>query len=177
MGKSKAERERIAAITRAAQAMRKRQSDERLVAVEELMLSTIRYTKQSLAAELGINVDSLMRWARKVGMSDRLRAWLVTDADNRVEDIRWMMRGQVNEVEVAQRLGITVNALWSWCSRSGNSDLWDELTAYRAVTSDIWKAERPALLESLRAPRDGRTIGRSRQTLRGRNPRTQRKVA
>lgn len=146
MTKSQAEQQRIAAITLAAQALRQRQSNERLLAVEEIMLTGVRYTKQSLAAELGISLDRLMRWAKRVGITERLQAWLVTDAENRAEDILWMMRSQPNEIEVAKRLGITTDALWNWCSRNGHlHDIWEPLTEYRRIERDDWKGDRSLL--------------------------------
>lgn len=70
---------------------------------------------------------------------------------DRLEDIQFMIASGVsNEAEVAHRLGLTVPTFERWCYRTGNADIWNRLTAYRAVTRDDWKGHRSLL----RAPKD-----------------------
>lgn len=147
-------------------------SSDRLARLRDVLNSGVPMSTPELAEHLGMETSSLTRWAIKKGV--RHLTMHITGVyppevavQQRLEDILWMMRGQVNEVDVAQRLGIQVAALENWCYRNGHvEDVWEPLTAYRRRTTDDWKGDRSLL----RAPRDGQTIGRSRQMGRGRNP-------
>lgn len=146
MTKTKAEQARIAELARITRERREAEDARRLELVLDLLKGDVKYTRGSLAEYLGVSGATLLRWSKRMGMYDTLAEWYTNDTANRTEDILWMMRGQVNEVEVAQRLGISVESLEMWCYRNNLVEqIWKPLTEYRLRTRDDWKGERSLL--------------------------------